>query len=455
MKVFVTGATGMVGRPAIARLVADGHEVTAVARSAEKAALVRSLGALPVNVDLFDADAVRIAVEGHDAVINLATHIPSATKMMLPSAWDENNRIRTEVSRNLVDAALAAGAHHYVQESIAFIVADGGDEWLDEDAPVALVPHVTSTLGAAVVLRFGLFHGAESVQTQTQLRTARQTGVVTMFGPAQAYVPFIHVDDAGAAAAAALRAPTGVYNIVDDEPLTRREYAAAFAAALGRRSLRLPPRAMTKMGGSKFELLSRSQRLSNRRFREATGWQPRYPSAREALRAIVDDLPSTDGDSAFTLARVLLAMMTATSLLLAVWSLLSPHGFYANFPGGGRHWVSVDGPYNEHFIRDFGAFNLALAVVTAWAAARFTPQLARLAAMASLAFAVPHLAYHAAHLGPLAATSDRVANIVSLTVGLVVPMVVLALTRNRPASPRRELDLREAAAEERTVVGAR
>src|SRR3954471_18375841 len=121
MRVFVAGSTGVIGHRAVRALVAAGHEVTAAVRSPAKAALARSLGATAVEVSIFDPDALRAAVAGHDAVCNLATHIPSLARAADPRSWDENNRIRTKGSRNLVDAALAAGATTYVQESIAFL----------------------------------------------------------------------------------------------------------------------------------------------------------------------------------------------------------------------------------------------------------------------------------------------------------------------------------------------
>ena len=86
-KVFVAGATGVLGKRAVARLVAEGHEVTGVARSEQKAQLLRRLGAAPVAVDVFDAAAVRDAVAGHDVVMNLATHIPPLSKAAAPGAW--------------------------------------------------------------------------------------------------------------------------------------------------------------------------------------------------------------------------------------------------------------------------------------------------------------------------------------------------------------------------------
>jgi nucleoside-diphosphate-sugar epimerase len=300
MKVFLAGGTGVLGRRVLPRLVAGDHEVTAVSRSPQKAESVRAAGATPVTVDLFDPAATRDAVAGHDAVVNLTTHIPPVAKAALPGAWKENERIRTEASTNLVDAVLAAGARRFVQEALAFIYVDAGEEWVDEDAPVdggsfnqgvhtaeAQVARFTAAGGAGVVLRFGLFHASDSEQTQQALRLARR-GLAMTVGPPDAYLSIIELDDAASAVVAALGAPAGVYNVVDDEPLTRREHAAALAAALGRsRPLRRPPAVAAKVGGSKTALLARSQRVRNDRFKAATGWSPASPSAREAWAKIV------------------------------------------------------------------------------------------------------------------------------------------------------------------------
>ena len=300
--VFLTGATGVLGRRVLPRLVAAGHGVTAVARTPEKAEAVRAAGATPVTIDLFDPVAVEGAVAGHDTVVNLATHIPPTAKAALPGAWKENERIRTEASRNLVDAALAVGATRFVQEALAFIYVDTGDAWVDEDAPVdgafnvgvriaeEQVSRFTAAGGAGVVLRFGLFHAADSEQTQQAIAVARR-GFAFTLGRPDAYLAMIEIDDAAEAVLAALGAPAGVYNVVDDEPLTRRDYADALATALGRpKPLRLAPAVAAKVGGSKTALLARSERVRNTRFRKATGWAPRSPSAREAWVKIVGEL---------------------------------------------------------------------------------------------------------------------------------------------------------------------
>ena len=87
MKVFVTGATGVIGRPTVARLIEAGHEVRAVARREEAAAELRGAGAEPVSVDLFDADAVHAAVVGSEAIAHLATNVPPFPKMVRAKAW--------------------------------------------------------------------------------------------------------------------------------------------------------------------------------------------------------------------------------------------------------------------------------------------------------------------------------------------------------------------------------
>src|ERR1700682_1313578 len=139
MLVFVAGATGVLGQPTVKGLIAAGHEVRGSARGEDQAALLRSLGATPVTTDLFDAASVREAVAGCDAVVHLATKIPSLMRMRWKGAWKENDRLRRDATRNLVDAALAAKAQVFVQESITFLYANGGDNWLDENSPTALV----------------------------------------------------------------------------------------------------------------------------------------------------------------------------------------------------------------------------------------------------------------------------------------------------------------------------
>jgi nucleoside-diphosphate-sugar epimerase len=292
MRVFLTGGTGVVGTRAVPAVVAAGHEVTAVARTGEKADLVRSLGATPVAVDLFDADAVKAAVDGHDVVIHLATSIPPLSKAARAKAWDVNERLRSEASNHLVDAALATGAERYVQESICFPYADQGDAWIDEDSPLdhvgpfvgaaaaeAAAARFAASGGAGVVLRFAQFHGPGSSHVEAFNRLIR-TRVNPFVGDPDSYTSFIHADDAGTAVAAALGVPSGTYNVADDEPLTRAEAGRVVAAAVGVRPPKTLPGPLRAAMPASAKLLAKSLRISNRRFKEASGWAPSHPSIR-------------------------------------------------------------------------------------------------------------------------------------------------------------------------------
>ncbi len=126
--------------------------------------------------------------------------------------------------------------------------------------------------------------------------------------------------------------------------------------------------------------------------------------------------------------RLALALLVAQGLIVGVWAAAWPRSFYDDFPGGGRTWVSVDGPYNEHLVRDFGDLNLALAVVTLVALIALTRVVALAAALGWIVYQAPHLVYHLRHLD-LYDTSDKVANVASLVLALALPMVVLVGAR--------------------------
>ncbi|HKA85748.1 MAG TPA: hypothetical protein VKD21_17915 [Acidimicrobiales bacterium] len=126
--------------------------------------------------------------------------------------------------------------------------------------------------------------------------------------------------------------------------------------------------------------------------------------------------------------RVALALLVAQGVIVGVWAAAWPRSFYDDFPGGGRAWVSVDGPYNEHLVRDVGALNLALAVVSLVALISLTRVVALAAALGWIVYQAPHLLYHLRHLD-LYDTSDKVANVASLVLALVLPIVVLVGAR--------------------------
>lgn len=302
MKVFVLGGTGAIGGHAVPALVAAGHQVRALARSPAKAAVLRRQGAEPVEVSIFDRDGLARAFVGHDAVVNLASAMPSMARFVLRSALAQNRRVRIEGSAAVAGAAVDAGVASLVQESVSMLYPDRGDRWIDEAVPVDDYPLAEANLAAeasarrfaaagrrATVLRFGFFYGPGAAHAEEMLTMARRH-VTTVLGPRDGYLSSIHLADAAAAVVAALGAPGEVYNVVDDEPLTKVAYAAALAQAAGARAwVRGPGRAALLLG-DRVTSLTRSLRVSNHRLREATGWTPQYPSAREGWQATAAEL---------------------------------------------------------------------------------------------------------------------------------------------------------------------
>jgi nucleoside-diphosphate-sugar epimerase len=248
-------------------------------------------------IDLFDQAAVTKAVAGHDAVVNVATHVPVGTRAFLPWAWRETSRLRKTGSAILATAAIAAGAERFVQESFALTYPDSGDRWIDETMPIrparynrstadaeASAARVTGAGGAGVALRFALLYGANDPFTRDLFSYVKR-GILPMFGRPDGYVSMVTQDDAAAAVVAALEVPAGIYNVVEDEPLTRRELGATLADIVGAKPPKIPPAWLAPLAGAIGTTIARSLRLSNRKLKSASAWSPRYASTRESWRA--------------------------------------------------------------------------------------------------------------------------------------------------------------------------
>ncbi len=284
MRVMVIGATGVLGVPAVARLLEDGHDVSGLARNPERVGAIQAIGAKAVVGDLFDVDSLAGALRGHDAVLNLATRIAGPREMARKSGWAENDRIRRDGSASLAAAVRRVDElRTVVQEGISFVYADGGDRELDEDAPLRPVGVTASSMVAhqniaalaeegrtAVRLRIGTLVSGD-VMTSAQLEMARR-GLPLIMGRRTDWTTAIHPSDAAAAAVMALGAPSGVYN-AGAPPVSKQQLGEALAAAAGIKR----PRAVPKWLASRLamtEPLSRSHRVVSHRLTEATGWRP-------------------------------------------------------------------------------------------------------------------------------------------------------------------------------------
>jgi len=127
------------------------------------------------------------------------------------------------------------------------------------------------------------------------------------------------------------------------------------------------------------------------------------------------------------LIRAGLLFLALASLLVGPWAQFAPHSFWKDFPGFGRAWVSADGPYNEHLVRDVGGLQLAMVVLLLAAFIRPDVVIVRVAALSSIVWQAPHLVYHLVHVGELPMLADRILQSAGLVFTFVVALAVLVL----------------------------
>jgi len=297
LKVAIAGATGVLGRATLPALRDAGHEVRGLAR--------RPPAGDPdlIALDILDRDALlAFAREWRpEAIIHLATAIPENIKpRSAEKQFEATNRLRTEGTRNLLEAAREAGSRRFVAESISFAVAPG-EGLADEEAPlwrdgamgrivtaVAELERLTLDAGG-VVLRFGLLAGAGTAYADGgSIGGPAGKGMLPIIhrGGTEATSSFTHPADAATAVLAALeRDVTGVFNIVDDEPAPTSEWLPVLDEARGakRRPMRVPVALVRPLIGSYgADFMTKMRGASNAKAKRELGWEPRV-SWREAF----------------------------------------------------------------------------------------------------------------------------------------------------------------------------
>jgi 2-alkyl-3-oxoalkanoate reductase len=307
VRVFLAGATGAIGAPLLRLLVAEGHEVTGMTRSAEKAATLRAAGAEAVVADALDAGAVTSAVLAArpQAIVHQLTAIPPhLDPRKVVRDFELTDRLRTQGTRNLLAAAQQAGVSRFVAQSIAFAYAPGApgtvhveDDPLIADPPTqfkrsaaAIAELERTVLGAGgLTLRYGYFYGpGTSISVDGSLGQEVARRRLPVVGGGGGVWSFVHVDDAAAATAAALtHGSSGAYNVVDDEPAPVHEWIPALAAALGAKPPRRVPAWLARPLAGEYGLMTmmRAQGAANARAKRELGFTPRYASWRDGFRA--------------------------------------------------------------------------------------------------------------------------------------------------------------------------
>ena len=290
----MAGATGTIGRPLVAGLLAAGHEVTGMTRSEERAVALNEAGAATVVCDVFDESRLReaLAAARPEAVIHQLTALPERHNYRNKALYAPTDRLRGEGTRILLAAAAAAGARRMVVQSVAFMVKDLDPSTTIGASTATLLEMERAVTGSSelegVVLRYGFFYGpgthyGEHGSIAKDARKRRYPVV----GRGEGVFPFVHLDDAAAATVAAVeRGAPGVYEIVDDEPAPMRAWLPVYADAMGaKKPLRVPEwLARLVAGKAAVDAAANLTGGSNAKAKAELGWQPRWPSWRQGFR---------------------------------------------------------------------------------------------------------------------------------------------------------------------------
>ena len=306
MKVFVAGATGAIGQQLVPRLVAAGHEVTGMTRSASKQQRLRDLGAEPVVADALDADQVAEAVgrAQPDVIVHQLTSIGPMDLRHFDQAFAMTNRLRREGTDHLLSAGQAVGVRRFVAQSFfAAYERVGGPVKTEEDSfgvgaakemrqTVAAIKHVEDAVLAAswtegIVLRYGGFYGpATSLGPDGEQTEAVRQRKFPVVGDGGGVWSFIHIADAAEATVAAIEhGRRGVYNVVDDEPAQVAEWLPELARTLGAKKPMHVPRFVGRLltGEIGVAMMTELRGASNAKARRELGWAPAHASWRQGF----------------------------------------------------------------------------------------------------------------------------------------------------------------------------
>ena len=308
MKVFVAGATGAIGRELVPRLVAAGHEVHGMTRTAEKRGLLEGLGAAPVVADALDAEQVAAAVAAAqpDVIVHQLTAIGDIDTRHMERSFAPTNRLRTEGTDHLLSAGQAVGVRRFVAQGHILAYDRAGaavntEEDPDDPAParemranLEAMQHLEeAVLGASwtegIVLRYGWFYGPRT----SLARSGEQADLIRgrklpLVGDGGAVWSFIHVADAAEATVAAIeKGRRGIYNVVDDDPAKVAEWLPAMARELDAKPPRRVPRFVGRLfaGETGVVMMTELRGASNAKAKRELAWRPGHPSWRNGLAA--------------------------------------------------------------------------------------------------------------------------------------------------------------------------
>lgn len=303
MRVFVVGATGVLGRRIVRQFAERHHQVVALSRRPENDKTIRSLGSEPRTANPFDVPSLVRAAAGADVVVHAATKIPSRVRIR-PRDWAENDRIRRDGIRALLEATAAIGARQYIQQSIVWLARPSDEAEFDEGsvhrnphpAYQSMVDGEASVCAAserhgfrAAILRAGNLYSADAAQTR-QMGEGLARRRLPIIGNGLAIWRLVHAEDvARAFVFTAESEKAGLWHVVDDEPVSVSAFLEAMASRLRVRPPRRIPVWLARLvvGREIVSFFTASTRTSSARLKRDLGWTPAFPTFREGLDEIV------------------------------------------------------------------------------------------------------------------------------------------------------------------------
>ena len=310
MKVLVAGASGAIGRQLVPALSAAGHEVVGLARSTSATATLA--------VDALDRDALIAAVRGiaPDAVVNMLTAIPARLNpRRMPVEFALTNRLRTEGTRHLLDAAAQSGVRRIIAQGLAYAY-EPGDGLADEETPLWQRPpapfassmtalrelEAMTTRAGGTVLRLGHLYGPGTMfAADGSFADDVRAGKVPIAGAGASVFSFVHVADVATAVVAALDHDVyGVLNVVDDDPTPIRDWLPEMAEVLGAPRPRRLPLALVRLAAGAWgaAYLGILRGADNTRAHRVLGWRPRHRSWRAGMTGLPSSVRDHQGRAA-------------------------------------------------------------------------------------------------------------------------------------------------------------
>jgi len=311
MKIFLTGATGVLGRRVITNLLEAGHELSALSRSVQNYQELEAANVKPVWGNLFDPDEMIKITHGQEVIIHLASNVPVASPKLKRDDWLENDKLREQGTENLARAGLKNGVKLFLAPGVMLAYGDQQGKWVTEKTPLSsqlpadllsavrmeeMVQQYVRKHGLpAVVIRLGILYSEDSAHTLDLIQQLRN-GTASIVGKGNSYLNLIHPEDAASAIASIVARYNvhigAVNNICDGEPVTAKEYVDFMAKKMGatparsRHSLS----AWMTMGRDQLKVTQISFRAKNEAARQKLKWSPSFRNYSEGLTSIAKRL---------------------------------------------------------------------------------------------------------------------------------------------------------------------